>query len=83
VGLYPGHKGDKGVRRIALNIEFCGEQRLQQLHIAVSDMALVGPGVDGNALGPELLTIDRHLLHIGDISAPGIAESGNLIDIYA
>ena len=39
--------------------------------------------MDCDALGSE--TFDAHgcLLYVGDIPAAGIAQSGNLVDIYA
>ena len=83
MGLHCGYQFDKRVGRIPFDIEFGGYQWPEQLHIAVTDVPLIGPWMHGDPLRPELLTIHRHLLHIGNVPSPCIAQCGDLVDIYA
>jgi hypothetical protein len=82
VGFHIAYQGDKGRGRIAFDIQLRGNQRFQQPYILIPDMALIGPGMYGDSLGPKEFTIHRHLLHIRDIPSPGIPQGGDLVDIY-
>jgi hypothetical protein len=72
----------KGRIRIALNVEFGGHQRFQVSDVGIPDVALVGPGMYGNPLSPKGLNIHHHLQQIRIVSAPGISQGGQFVDVY-
>ena len=75
-------QGGETAGRVALDVEFRRDGRPERAHIAVADVALVGAGVDGDAVGAETLAVQRNLQDIRQVAAAGVAQQGNLVDIY-
>ena len=77
------HEFDEVLVGIALDIQFCGDNIFEGIHITAAYVTFVRTGMDGYALSAPELAIDGCLFNIGNISSPRIAESGYFIDIYA
>ena len=76
-------EGDELRDGVALDVELRGQQRLQVAHVLIADMALVGTGMHGDALGSETLAVLRHTQHVGVVAATCVADGGDFIDVYA
>ena len=72
-----------GYGGIAFNIEFRLQEGTDGPYVGIADVALVGPGMYGYALGPEGLAIEGSLGYIRHVSTPGIADGSYLIYIDA
>ena len=81
-GLHQQHQLHELLGGIALDIELRAHEGPEGQHIVVADVPLVGPGVHGDAVGPESLAVDCHSLHIGNIPSAGIAQGGYFVDVY-
>lgn len=80
-GMDFDHQIEEFGRRIALDIELAFDKRTQTIYVVVPDMALVGPRMYGDTVGPESFAFESKLLEIGDILTASVAERGNLIYI--
>ena len=69
--------------RVALDVEFGGDEGADFPYIGISDVPFVGPRVNGYALGAEAFAAYGGLCNVGDVPATGVAYSGDFIDIYA
>lgn len=66
---------------VALNIELGGDDAGDLAHIAVADVAFVGAGMHGDAIGAKPLTIYGCLQHTWATAPAAVAQCGYLIDI--
>ena len=76
------HQSDELRDGIAFNVELRRQQRLQVAHVLITDMALVGTGVNRDALSAEALAVLCHAQHVGIVAPARIANSGYFIDVY-
>ena len=75
-------QGGETAGRIAFDVEFRPQRRAERAHVAVADVAFVGAGVDGDAVGAESLAVQRNLQDVRQVAAAGVAQQGDLVDIY-
>jgi len=61
------------LRRIPLNVELRFEERLETEYIVAAYMTLVGPRMDCDAVGSELLYVERYAFEIRVVFTTGIA----------
>ena len=76
------HKVDKVGTRVTFDVEFGANERAQKKHVGVANMALIGTWVYGNSLCSKAFAVHCYSLHIWQIASAGIAQGGNLVDIY-
>ena len=81
-GHYLQYQLGKRVDGITLDIELGGNLRTQVADILLTDVALVGARMYGNALSAKQFYITSNGQNVGVIASSRIAECGNLIDIY-
>lgn len=82
-GAYIEHEVDEFLLLgIALDIEFGNNDLFNIMDILITDMALVGPWVNGYSVRAEPLRIYRGLDDVGIIAAPAIAERAEFVDVY-
>jgi len=67
---------------ITFNIKFGSDTRFQFVYIFSADVPFIGPGMNGNPLGTELLAGYRNLNDIRHIASSGIAQCCNFVYIY-
>lgn len=88
-----GHKGDlirfylehqvhEGGAGVPFYVEFGLQHLGKGLHVGIADVAFVGPGMYGDALGPVFLAATGGQQYIGAIAAARVAQGGNFIDVY-
>ena len=68
---------------VALDIELRSHGGLEVVDIAVADVALVGTGMDSDALRAETLAVDGELEDVGRVAATRVADGGDLVDVDA
>ncbi len=78
---YFAHEVDEGGNRVPFDVEFGFQERTDGPYVGVTDVALVGAGMDGDALRAEAFAVQGRLRHVGQIAAAGVAEGGELIDV--
>ena len=67
---------------IALDVEFSDDYFSYLSHIAVADMSLVVPRVNGYTIGTETLRVHCCFKYIWIITSARIAKGSNFIDVY-
>ena len=50
-------------------------------HIAVANVAFIGAGVNGDALGAKSFTIQSHLKYVGVVTTASISDGGDFVDV--
>lgn len=83
LGLHLEHQLHEFRRGVALDVKLGLDERTQTIDVVTPDVALVGAGMDCDAVGAESLTVGSHLEKVGDILAARVAQGGYLVDIYA
>ena len=68
--------------RISLDVKLRCDEWTDVANILIADVALVRTRVNGNALGTKDFCVACNSQHVRIIAASGIAQCGNLIDIY-
>ena len=69
--------------RVAFDVEFGRDEGTDDPHVTVSDVALVGTGMDGDPFRAEALAVEGCPGHIGHVAAARVAQGGDLVYIYA
>ena len=77
------HQVHEGRDRVAFDVEFGRDEGTDDPDVAVADVPLVRPGVDGDALGAEALAVEGGFRHVGHVAAARVAQGCHLVDIYA
>lgn len=80
-GLY--HQVYEVLRRISFDVELDGDSLGKLVDVTACDVTFVRTRVDGDALGSEVLAVERETEHVGHILASGVAQGGNFVDINA
>jgi hypothetical protein len=68
---------------IALDIKFCCNYFFDSSYIGITDMAFIGPRMDGQPIGAGLMRDTRECQQIGDTGVPRIAQQRDLVEIDA
>ncbi len=87
--LHQGHEAGivpEGIGKgVPLDVEFgirvLAHQLRQVAHVTRTDVALVRPGVNGDAVGPRIQAQASVGDHRGVVSFPGIADQGNFVEV--
>ena len=82
IGLNLCNQIDEFWDGIAFDIEFGGQYSRQGQGVIVADVALIRPGMNGNALSTEALQVCRNFEQVGYICPTGISQCGDFIDVY-
>ena len=82
------HSSDEGhevLRGVALDVVFTPRPLLHEcgqiMHVVRTDMALIGPRMHGDAIGPSLQTQGGGTHHTGYADMARVAQQGHLVDI--
>jgi hypothetical protein len=78
----PANERNKFGGRITLNVELRIHLCLQVKYVAITDVTLIGAGMNGDAISAEKLAVHSHLHHIREISAAGISQGRDFVYIY-
>ena len=76
------HQFGKRINGISLDVKLCSDNRTNVTHVLIADVSLVRSRMHRNALRTKHFHIARHLQYIGVITASGIAQCGDFVDIY-
>ena len=68
--------------RISFNVEFDIDERLDLPYVTISYMSFIRSRMDGNSFCSESFAVASRFFHVRQISAPGIAERRDFVDIY-
>jgi hypothetical protein len=83
VGAHLAHKIHQVVKRVAFDIELLlgpvFEKRGQVMHIIRSDVSLIGPGVDRDAMSTGLQAQGCRTDNTGNTQMAGVTDQGDLI----
>ena len=77
------HQFDKLFGGVALYVQFGFHERTERIHIAATDMPLIGAGMHRNALSAKSFAVGGKTLYIGQIAAACIAQGSHFVYIYA
>ena len=77
------HQFDKLFGGVALYVQFGFHERAERIHIAASNMPLIGAGMHRNALSAKSFAVGGKTLHIGQIAAACVAQGSHFVYIYA
>ena len=80
---YRADEVEERVRRVALDVELCGDHLPEVSHILISDVSLVRSRVYRDPLSTKLLTAACCQYYIRRVSATSVAEGRYLVDVNA
>ena len=85
LGAHAAHKTHEVVEGVALDVVLApgpGFEQLGQLgHVGGADVAFIGPGVHGDAVGTGLQTLGGGARQAGNAEVPGVAQRGHFVDV--
>jgi hypothetical protein len=67
---------------VAFYIEFGGDALFDGIHVCITDVTFVWPGMDGDSIGAEQLGIYGCLNYVGIIASPAVAQGCEFVDVY-
>lgn len=82
-GLAFKHQIDEIVLRIAFDVELGVHHRAQIARVLVADVPLVRARMNRDAVGAKSLNISRDLQKIGHVTAAGVPQRSDFVDVYA
>ncbi len=77
------HQAVKGIPfDVQLGVGIAAQKLGNAVHIVRPDMALVGPGMERDAVRPRIQRNARSLRHIGNADSPRVPKRGNLVQVH-
>ena len=76
------HQLGERIDGISLDVKLGGNPWTKVTDILIADMTLVRTWMYGDALSTKALYVACNGQHVGVVAASGVAQCGNLIDIY-
>ena len=68
---------------VAFDVKFRADGFFELVDVFVPGVALVGTGVDGDTLGPEIFAVAGDLQQVGIIGSAAVADEGDLVEVDA